>query len=226
MIGLALAMVVAAPPAAPAMPEITAPLGHIGAVVEAVPKGGLPVADRIVVLKTEGCQPQAVYLMRYLGGAARALEQLQQWLDASSLEGRLFLKKGVLAEVMRHLSDARAEEEKACKPLPLVADWQLALDAAPKLCPAEAGRTLGDFWFKTRGVAAAAVLVSQGAPDACRPRLSAVLFDARGIPRVRLHADWGAEMSATLLGDKCQQVEFTFNKGKQTFTPALKSCKR
>lgn len=225
MISFALAMVLAAPPAAP-LPEISAPLGHIGNVVEAVPKGGLPVADRVLVLKLEGCEPQAVYLMRYLGGAARALEQLQQWLDASGLERKLFARKSVLSGVMRHLSDSRAEDEKACKSAPLADDWRLALDAPPKLCPAEAGRTLGDFWFKTKGVPAAVVQVSRGAPDVCRPRLSAVLFDPRGIPRVRLHADWGGEMSATLLGDKCQQVDYTFNKEKQSFTPTLKSCKR
>jgi hypothetical protein len=58
------------------------------------------------------------------------------------------------------------------------------------------------------------------------PRLSTVLFDARGAPRVRLHADWGGVLSTSLLGEKCQVVDYTFDSGKQVFVPAWKSCKR
>jgi hypothetical protein len=39
-------------------PEIPAPLGHIGGTIEPVPAGGLPSADRPVLLREAGCEPQ------------------------------------------------------------------------------------------------------------------------------------------------------------------------
>ena len=56
--------------------------------------------------------------------------------------------------------------------------------------------------------------------------LTAYLFDAKGVARVRLHADWGGAMSATLVGERCQLVDYVLDADKQVFTPAWKSCKR
>ncbi len=227
MLSLCLSLLISAPPAPAPLPELPAPLGHFGDVVSPPPAGAVPSTDKLVVPALEGCAPQAVSLMKFLGGDVRALEQLQDWLDKAGLEKKLFLKKGALGEVMRHLAQARFEPQKSCAALPVKDGFKLELAGAPKkLCPADAAQALGDFWFFTAGKPAAVVTVETGAPDACRLRMSSVLFDPKGAPRVRLHADWGAQMAVTLVGDRCQLVEFTFDKGKQAFTPALKTCKR
>ncbi len=222
------ALLLAAPPPPPRpLPDIPAPLGHFGAVVEAQPQGGLPDNDRPVVLDAPGCPAQVVYLMRSLGGTIRAVEQLQQWLTRSGLEKTLFQKKQVLAQVIRTLTDARADDRAACEPLPLKDGYRLELGAAPaRFCDAPAGRSKGDFWFFTRDQPAAVVSVVNGQADACRPRLSTVLFDHQARPRVRLHVDFGGAPSVELLGDRCQVVDFTFNPDRQAFLPVLRTCKR
>jgi hypothetical protein len=219
------ALVLTAAP--PRLPDIPEPLGHFGAVVEAMPAGGLPDNDRPVLLDAPGCPAQAVYLMRSLGGTIRAVEQLQQWLARSGLEKTLFLKKQVLAQVIRTLSDARADPRSACEPLPLKDGYRLELAGAlPRFCEAPAARTHGDFWFFTREQPAAVVSVVNGQPDACKPRVSTVLFDAQARPRVRLHLDFGAFPSVELLGDKCQVVDFTYSPERRAFLPAQRSCKK
>ena len=45
MFPLLAALILAAPPAAPSLGEISAPLGHIGNVVDALPKGGVSDSD-------------------------------------------------------------------------------------------------------------------------------------------------------------------------------------
>jgi hypothetical protein len=231
---LALFLVLCAAPKAAAattapLPTISAPLGHFGAVVEPAPQ--TPVADqeRMVSPSIPQCTPQAVYLMRFLGGMARVLEQAQQWLDLTpGLETKLFGRKAVLAEVMRHLAAAAFEEKRSCAALELGQGFRLALEAPPKtFCPVESrGDGLGDYWFFTRGKAAAVISISKGDPDPCVLRLSAVLFDAKGVARVRLHGDWGTALSLTLNGDRCKVVDFTFDAGRDAFVPEMKSCKR
>jgi hypothetical protein len=217
----------AAPAPAAALPEIQAPLGHIGNVVTEVPKGGVNVADKAVIATFDGCQPQAISLMAFLGGTMRAVEQLEGWLNQAGLQKKLFKKKDQLGEVVRLLTDARLEPKHACAALPVTAGFQVELaDAARKWCPSPPAQTTGDYWFFNKGKASAVVNVLPGAPDACKPRLSSVLFDASGQARVRFHADWGGQLSATLVGDGCQVVDFTFNTETQRFVPSLRRCKR
>lgn len=222
------ALALAAPPLPAALGEINAPLGHIGNVVDVPPRGGVSDSDKVLLPKWEGCEAQGVYLMRYLGGAARALEQLQQSLDrAPGTEKKLFGRKGVLTEAMKQLSSSRFEAKVGCPAEVLADGYKLELTLAPKKwCDAKADATEGEFWFFAAGKPAALVSVQKGEPDACKPRLSSVLFDAKGAPRVRLHADWGGAMSATLVGERCQVVEYTLQADKQVFVPAWKSCKR
>lgn len=224
----ALLLVLAAPPAPPVPGEISAPLGHIGNVVDAPPKGGVSDSDRVVLPKWEGCEQQGVYLMRFMGGTARAVEQLQQSLDrAPGAEKRLFTRKNVLTEVMRQLSSSKLEARDGCKPAPLRDGYQLELGAPPKkFCDAKADAQDGEFWFFSGGRPAGVISVQKGAPNACKPRLSTVLFDAKGVARVRLHADWGGGMSVTLVGDKCQLIDYALDSEKQAFLPTWKSCKR
>lgn len=230
MLAFAASIALAAAPVAPVppapWPDVPAPLGHFGNVVEPVPPGGVP--DRVVVPTFGTCKPQAIYLLRALSGTARALEQAQLWLDAiPGQEKKLFQRKEQLGEVARQLSGSKYEPRRACAPLPAVDGWRLELAAHPtKWCDAPADATTGDFWFFTGKQPAAVVSVLPGSPDACRPRISTILFDTRGQARIRVHADWGAAASMTLVGDKCQQVDFTFDSQKQAFSAAPKSCKR
>lgn len=229
VLALLSSLALAAPPAPPTLGEISAPLGHIGNVVDAPPKGGASESDRVLLPRWEGCEPQGVYLMRFLSGAARALEQLQQSLDAGGpdAEKKLFGRKAVLGEVMKQLSASRLEAKTACAPSPLADGYRLELGAAPKKwCDAKADATEGEFWFFTNGKPAAVVSVQKGATNACKPRLSSVLFDAKGAARVRLHADWAGAMSATLVGERCQAVDYALQSEKQAFSPSWKSCKR
>jgi hypothetical protein len=209
------------------LPDIPAPLGHFGAVVEAIPAGGLPDNDRPVLLDAPGCPAQVVYLMRSLGGTIRAVEQLQQWLTRSGLEKTLFTRTKVLAQVIRTLTDARADDRAACEPLPLREGYRLELVGPPaRFCEVPAGRTHGDFWFFTRQQPAAVVSVVNGPADACKPRLSTVLFDEKARPRVRLHLDAAGVPSAELLGDRCQLIDFTYNPDRLAFLASVRTCKK
>lgn len=220
-----LSIVLAAAPPLP-LGEISAPLGHIGNVVDALPAGGVSDSDKVVAPKWEGCDPpQGVYLMRFMGGSSRALEQLQQSLDRSpGSEKKLFGRKGVLTEVMKQLSGSRFELKTGCAPSELAEGYKLTLTAPPrKWCDAKTDAS--EFWFFAKAKPAAVISVQKGGVELCKPRLSIVLFDAKGAGRVRLHADWGGAMSTTLIGEKCQLVEYALDAEKQAFPPAWKSCK-
>ncbi len=225
---IALLLILSAAPAAPTLGEISAPLGHIGNVVDALPKGGESDSDKVISPKWEGCEPTGIYLMRFMGGAGRALEQLQQSLDrAPGSEKKLFGRNGVLTEVMKQLSSSRFELKLSCTAAPLTDGYKLELTAPPKKwCDAKADSADGEFWFFASAKPAAVISVQKGATDVCKPRLSTLLFDSKGIARVRLHADWAGAMSTTLVGDRCQLVEYTLDADKQVFVPAWKSCKR
>ncbi len=221
-----LALILSAAPPTP-LPEIAAPLGHIAGVVVDAPAGGAAGNDRPVALKADGCAPQVVYLMRFLGGTMRAVEQLQQWVDRSGQEKALFKGKQTLADVVRTLTDAKFEPKAACQALPVSDGYRLELRYPPKkLCEASAQRSSGDFWFFSKGRASAVISVVNGAPDACKPRLSAVLFDSYGWARVRFHSDWGGGITANLLGDSCKSVDFAYDATKEAFVPTWKTCKR
>lgn len=224
---VALSLAAAPPPPQPA--EISAPLGHFGNSFDAEPQGGQKSNERVVLPKWEGCATQGVYLMRFLLGASRTLEQLQQSLDRGpGAEKKLFgSKKDTLGEVLRQLSASKLEAKVPCKPSSLTDGFKLAVDKAPtRWCDAKGEPQEGEFWFFAAGKPAAVVSVQKGSPDVCKPRLSTVLFDAKGTGRVQIHADWAGAMSTSLLGEKCQTLEFTLNAETQSFVPTWKSCKR
>ena len=223
-----LLLLTAATPPPPPLGEISAPFGHIGNVVDALPQGGVSDSDKLLAPKWEGCEPKGVYLMRFLGGASRALEQLQQSLDRSpGSEKKLFGRKAVLTEVMKLLGSSRFELKLGCAAGELGDGYKLELTAPPKKwCDAKADASEGEFWFFSKNKPAAVISVQKGGTDVCKPRLSTVLFDGKGAARVRLHADWGGAVSATLVGDRCQLVDYTLDTDKQAFLPVWKSCKR
>lgn len=225
---LALILAAAPPPPPPPLGEISAPFGHIGNVVDALPKGGVSDSDKVIAPRWEGCEPKGIYLMRFLGGASRALEQLQQSLDRSpGSEKKLFGRKAVLTEVMKLLSSSRFEQKLSCAPAELADGYRLELTVPPKKwCDAKADASEGEFWFFSKTRPAAVISAQKGGTDVCKPRLSTVLFDGKGVARVRMHADWGGAVSATLVGDRCQLVDYTLDTDKQVFLPVWKSCKR
>lgn len=228
MLVLLASWLLTAPPPPSPLGEIPAPLGHIGNVVDELPQGGVLDSDKVVTPKWEGCEPKGIYLMRLMGGTGRALEQLQQSLDrAPGSEKKLFARKAVLAEVMKQLSTSRFEPKVSCTAAALRDGFKLELTAKPKKwCAAKVDASEGEFWFFSGKRASAVISVQKGATDVCKPRLSTVLFDAKGVARVRLHADWGGAMSATLVGARCRLVDYTLDADKQAFVPTSKSCKR
>lgn len=226
MLSTALIFVIAAAPTLPG--EIPAPFGHYGSVVGKVPAGGLPGNDKVLLPAWEGCDPQAIFVMRFFSGTARALEQLQQSLDrAPGVEKKLFGRVGTLGELMRSLGSSTFDARRDCTEPKLAEGFKLELTALPKKwCDAPATAQDGAFWYAANGKSVAVLNVAPGGEKACRPRLSAVLFDAKGVARLRVQADWAGEVSATLLGDRCQVLEYTLDREKQAMTPAWKSCKR
>lgn len=215
--------------AAPPLPaEISAPFGHFGAVVQPEPAGGLPGNDKVLLPKWETCESQAVYLMRFLSGSARALEQLQQSLDrAPGAEKKVFGRKDVIGELVSQLSTSMFEAKRDCAEPKLLDGFKLDLTTAPKKwCDAPVGAQDGAFWFFSAKKPSVVIHVTKGAEKVCRARISAVLFDNKGVARVRIHADWAGEVSATLVGERCQNVEYTFERDRQVFVPSWKTCKR
>jgi len=227
---LVLLVLAGAPRAAPEpLPVISAPLGHIGDVVQPVPQGGLPEGEKPLPVTWADCQPQVIYLARMLGGTARAVEQFDQWLSqAPAAKKKLFGKRDALGDTIKLMRDSDRVPKKLCKPPKLKDGFKLALDRAPaKLCAdTDEKRQQGDFWFFTGKKAAAVIHVLPGEKDACRPRISTVLFDSKGRARVRFHADYGGPLSAELLGDGCNAVDFTFAEVPQQFRATWKPCKR
>mgnify|MGYP000882027303 CR=1 FL=1 len=217
------AVVLSAPPL-PA--EISPPFSYIELAVTPPPTRGVPATDKVLLPVWEGCDAQAIWLMRALTGVARALEQLQQSLDrVPGVEKRLWSRKGTLAEVLRHLGEGRFQSKSSCAEPKLLDGYRLELTAAPKKwCEVEAKQD-GAFWFFSSGQPSAVVQVSPGAETPCAPRLSAVLFDKKGVARVQFHADWAGRPSATLLGERCAHLDYTFQDAKQAWVPAWRSCR-
>ena len=222
-------LLLAAEPVRP-LPMLSAPLGHLGNVVDEPLTTGTPVEVKVVSGKLEGCdRDQAIYLTRAVSGTMAALQQLQDWLNRTpGLEKKLF-SVGKLAEVMKLVTGSSCSEQKLCTPPVLVDGFKLDLSkAGGKLCAADHGFRTGDFWWTNGAMPAAVVSVAPSpaaAKDRCRPRLSMILFDKTGVARVRLHADYGGTSSVSLLGDKCVGLDFSFDEASQTFVPTWRSPK-
>jgi hypothetical protein len=217
---LVTALWLAAPAKAPPLTPLEAPLGSIGGVVEPFEGGGAPVLPvGWAFTLAPSCPSQVLWLTRLVGGSLRALEQLQAWLESNP---------GVEATLFAHVKAATYEPLVGAGPRPLKAGWQLAFSTAPKGYELRRDADQPEFWFfNGERRAAAAVTVAPGVGDVCRPRLSVVLFDASGAARLRLHADWAKEVSASLVGNGCKAVHFTFDAQGQRFTPSLETrCRK
>lgn len=223
------AFLLSSAPVFPELGEISAPFGHFGNVVNELPAGGFSDADKVVAPRWKGCPAKGVYLMRNLSGSMRALEQLQLSLNAAEgAETKLFGRKGVLSELMTQLTSAQLKPKVRCNRSALADGFKMMLPAAPqKWCEGKVDAGDGEFWFFTGSVPSAVISVQKGAAaEPCQPRLSTVLFDGKGQARVRVHADWAGAVSATLVGDGCESVNYIFSPATQTFIPRWITCKR
>lgn len=236
-VGLTL-MLLAAPPAASKepvkpLPMLAAPLGRLGNFVEAPPEGGLPGGEKVIVGKLDGCATdQAFFLTRAVSGALAALQQLDTWMQQTPGLEKKLMPRAKLGEVAQLVAASAPTETKLCAAPTLIDGFKLDLAKnAGKQCPAAPGFRLGDFgWAKDGKLSALVALTAAPAEgkDRCRPRLSIALFDKAGAARMRLHADYGGVASVSLLGDKCQGLDFTFDTGAQAFVPTwrpTKGCK-
>lgn len=224
------ALVVAAAPAP--LPPLPVPLGRLHDVLELENHTGAAASDeQAFVFEPVGCgHPVTINLSRLLGGTNHALGQLQDWLNLTTgLDRSLFGPTSRLTELVDRLSRAQYSAQKACAAPKPVGGYRLELMSAPKLCAASGASRATEHWFVSDGKPFAAVVVSSAAPkahDACLPRLSLVLFDAQGAARLRYHADYAGAVSASLMGERCQQIDFTLDQKAQAFTAVKARCPR
>lgn len=184
---------------------------------------GAKDGDVLLTWGAEACPTRAVSTVRAMGGALSMLERLQLWLTSNpGVEQRLYGRKDAVARLFQHVSEGRPAATGACRTPALREGWQWSPGVAGGVC---AGKppAASERWLETKKKPSGAVRVS-AATDPCQPRLSIALFDATGKNRVVLNADFGGELSAMLVGDRCQ-LWLTFDKGLEAFKPEWKSCK-
>lgn len=205
-----------------AAPVLSAPLGHIGDVFTEVPAEGYPGTERVFTATLPGCdRPQAIWVSRFLMGSAVGGAQVHMYLAKQpALMKKLFGKREALADAIQR-SRRTTAAANACAPDP---SWKLS--AAPRTgdvtCRQPVTTIPGDHLFVEKGRVAAVVRLSPAADDLkdrCRPKLSALLTDNKGVPRFAFHADYGGVLTAEVFGDACEQLTFNFDEETQTFVP-------
>ncbi len=202
-------MLAAAPP--PALPDLPAPLGMLDKVLEP----GAANGERSIEIALPGCDHKVpVNASRFLAGTAYAMQQMVEWLYLAP-DVKPFAP-GTLDEVTQGFTSGAFVEQKACAALPK------ELAKAPKLCP---GAGADQAWMVSAGKPVASVRwAAASGKDKCLPRLTGVLFDGKGVARIRYEADFGAAAAGALLGDKCQ-VTFSFDEKNEVFHAARRGCK-
>ena len=226
MLVLSLLILAAAPVKAPApLTNISAPFGHYGDVVEPAKAEGAPV-DLPVKFAPEKCEVQVILLAHHVSGAMRSIEQITAWLKANALENKLFSRKDTLLETIALLGKSTLSAQRACTEFKTRNGYAVTMTDAPaEFCDAPPGRATGDFWLMAGKKPAAVINIAQGAPNACKPRISTALFDSKAKVRLLVNLDWGGETSFTVIGDRCQNIDFTFDSATQEFVPKRISCK-
>ena len=103
-------------------------------------------------------------------------------------------------------------------------DWKLnAANVPADGCKKKAPRTAQARW-EHGGKLAAAISADSPSPP-CKPLISVALFDQKGKARLRLHTDLVSAPAFTVLGDKCQNVEFTHDEKTSGFIARPTKCK-
>ncbi len=203
----------AAPKAAP-LPDISAPLGRLSDIL-VMPSGGVPGSEKIIETPLASCDHKVpINVTHFVAGATYAVQQLAEWMaKTKGLEESLFARKGVLGELVSGVARSKAGELHVCSPL------GKSVAKAPKLCPGERD---GEAWLMVDKVPVA--LVSWVDTKDCLPKITAVLFDTKGVARFVYAADFGAAVEATVLGDKCANVELKLDADKQVFHAERRGC--
>ncbi len=217
-----------------ALPFLPAPLGRLGDAIADVPAGGVPAGEKVVVARYEGCdRERAVFLNRFLAGAALGGNQIQSWLATNGKEAAVFKDRLALGKALDRAREGLFVEGQRCQSAPKDG-WKLELQSLPRaLCAKERKGGTGEFWFAKPGMTkgkdlTAVVRLAPAGPaveDRCRLRASAALFDDKGKARLLFHADYGAALEVELRGDGCS-VAFVFDSAIQGFRARpLKGCR-
>lgn len=205
----------AAPAPGPALPDLPAPLGMLDGVLA---KGS--GNDRTVEISLPDCDHKVpVNLSRFIGGTGYAMQQMVEWLNLTP--GLTVFPQGALAEVTAGITQGAFTDTKACGAVP-----RDVAKAPAKLCP---GVAADHAWMLVGGKPAALVRwgasAGKGEAARCLPKLTGVLFDGKGVARIRYEADFGAAAGGALLGDALCRVTFTFDPKTEVFHAARKGCK-
>jgi hypothetical protein len=207
-----LLLLLAAAPDVPA-PDLPAPLGQLDHVLERPQKSA--GAEQVVDLTLRGCDHAVpLNLSRMLAGTAFAMQQMLDWARQNLPQG--LPPPAVLEALGAGVRDGTFAATKACKALPR------EVAAAVKLCP---GAAPDQAWLLAGGRAAALVRWSAGSgKDRCLPKVTGVLFDAKGVARVRYDADFGGAAAGALDFEGCQ-VTFTYDATNEVFHAGVRGCK-
>lgn len=197
------------------------PLGELVDVVTAAPTSGVPGSERVVVAKLPGCERvQAFWLTRFALGSAVAGRQINDWLSKQpALKRSLFGKADVLNQAGQR-SRRTSPRPSACAGS---TGWRLAADdVGDRECAGAISTLPADHLFEDKGRVAAVVRLTpadEGAKDRCRPKLSALLADDKGVARLAVHADFGGAMSVEVFGNNCDVLAFEFDTASRSFLP-------
>jgi hypothetical protein len=215
------------------LPVVKPPLGSLNEVVTLVPDSGLPNEERVEIVQLPGCpQPQAFWLTRFALGAAMAGEKLDAWVRHNNLTAQVFTRPNVLTTAVDGIRKSAPRSHGACPPTRdgwLLDAWKVS--SLPKTCAEKStsedagiqAPVSAPVWFGIpKGRLTAVVTYGPPSADAqspCRPRMSAVLFDDRGVARLRYHTDFDDMVTADLVGDGCIELRFTLDEHGRGFRP-------
>lgn len=215
------------------LPDIPAPLGHVGNVVLTDSGGGVSSYDIPVRLKFPNCEAtQIISVANLVGGAKDALATLKVWFQGQpDLEKKLLGAAGAFGRVMAMARKGSVSPLVPCKSPPPIDAFRFAVRKAPTQdwCKVSLSDTANaEHWFKNaegKWAFATRVAPPQHSQKPCFPAASVIFFDAKGVVRARYDADFGGEVSARVFGDKDQCLDFTFDQAAQVFHPTLGACK-
>lgn len=198
--------------AAPQLPSIPAPLGHLGDVVTPATGPDFDRNEKFVLGKLPGCEEaQAVRLDRFMRGSLVALAQVHDALAKTpSTQKLLFGAADVLAAVA-----LRAKQSA------------LAGTAPATLEPFEVHYRASE--DPNDAVAIRLVARASGQGNPCRPHLVSTFFDGRKSARFVVDADYAAALDVWVYGNKCQALHIAWDAAGNAFKPQLVRaplCKR
>jgi hypothetical protein len=190
------------------LPGISAPLGSLSDVVGLVPPGGLRGNERTELVRFEGCAAdQILYVQRFAANAALVGHKLEQWLNANRLPKGWAVSKKDLRTAIEGIRQSVSGHSKSC--VRLAYGWKIL---GVENCTG-VSNTIPFEHPKTKRLTALVHVAppDRAQPERCRPRISAILFDAGGRERLRYHVDFQDQESAELVIDRGRVLEVRFD---------------